>query len=910
MRTFLEETIESLLKEYEDISQLTLILPSKRAGGFLKHHLRTATNRTIFSPHIISIEEFVEELSDLRIIDASHLLFKSYQAYQQTDSISEKEDFDSFSSWIQTLLNDFSEIDRYLIDTESFFSYLGSIKSMELWNVKSEQTELIQNYISFWESLPEFYTNLKELLLQDKLGYQGMVYRKASEDLEHYILNHGHKQHVFIGFNALNNAEQHIIQELLETGNSKIYWDMDIHFFNDPQHSASRFLRAYKKNWKYYSSNPFPALPNNYQREKNFRFAEVQKNTGQAKYVGQLIKEMTSEEIANTAIVLADETLLVPLLYSLPPNIDTVNITMGVSLRSFPTTQFFNSLLYTHQSDPETFYYKDLIRLMTHPVASVLLCSPEHIVSEISSKNLTHITLEKLLSLAESMDREILMVLFDSWQDRANTALETCLNIIQQLHEKTASHKIDKVLYFQLHTIFKKIRSLSDQYAHLKSVKTVYSLFSELIATTTLDFKGDAFTGLQIMGVLETRVLDFEHVIMTSVNEGVLPSGKSNASFITYDLKAEFGLPMYYEKDAIYTYHFYRLLQRAKNITLLYNNFTDGINTGERSRFLLQLEVEKQPHHQIKQEVITPKIQLHSKTLKQIEKTTDVMERIQEIAINGFSPSSLTSYIRNPIDFYQQKVLGIKELEEVEETVDYNTLGTIVHDTLQVFYEPLEGSFLTLELLHQLKEKVETEITVQFKKTFKGGTFLIGKNLIIFEVAKRYVQNLIDMEIGELKAGNSIKILKIESDLRIEIPIPQLDFPVNLRGKVDRVDEYNGVLRIIDYKTGSVTQGDLEIVDWESLNTDYKYSKAFQVLAYALMMDGELNVHEANAGIISFKNLKNGFLKFATKPSSHSRTKNYEINAEVLQRFKNELRKLIMEICDDEKPFIEKETDT
>jgi ATP-dependent helicase/nuclease subunit B len=906
MRSFLEETIETLIKEHEDISQLTIILPSKRAGGFLKNYLRKATKKTIFAPEIISIEEFVEKLSGLTIIDPSNLLFKSYEAYRQNKIILEKESFESYSSWIQTLLNDFNEIDRYLVDTDAFFSYLGSVKSMEYWNVKNEQTELIQNYITFWESLPEFYTTLKNLLLRDGLGYQGMVYRKASEELEYYIQNHANKQHVFVGFNALNNAEQHIIQELLETGNSRIFWDMDAFFHNDNEHSASHFLRQYRKNWNFYTTNPFPDLPNNFTGEKKIRFAEIQKSTGQAKYVGQLLKSFTPEELNETAVVLADEALLVPLLYSLPQNIGTVNITMGVPLKSFPTTLFFNQLLFIHQSDTKTIYHKDLIKQLSHPVASSLLQEPHTILSEITAQNLTHIDRDHLFSLAADTDKNMVKTLFENWKDNANKALDTCLVLLNHLHENNNSHQIDKILYYELYGIFKALRSLSEQYAHLKSVKTVYSLFSELIATTTLDFKGDAYEGLQIMGVLETRVLDFRNVIMTSVNEGVLPSGKSNASFITYDLKKEFGLPLYTEKDAIYTYHFYRLLQRAQNVSLLFNNFTEGLNTGERSRFLLQLEVENLPNHTITKEVVSPGIQLYTPQLKQVEKTEEVLERLRRIASDGFSPSALTSYIRNPVDFYQKKVLELKELEEVEETVDFNTLGTIVHDTLQEFYQPLEGSFLNLETLQKLQNNIENEVTEQFKKTFRSGNFTTGKNLLIFEVAKRYVANLLQLEIDELKSGNSIKILKIESDLKIPLSIAQLSFPVFLKGKVDRVDEYNGTLRIIDYKTGSVKQSDLEIVDWELLNSDYKYSKAFQVLAYSLMINDEIPLNDAHAGIISFKNLNNGFLKFATKPSPRGK-KDYLISSEVLTLFKYELERLIVEICDPEQPFTEKE---
>ena len=282
------------------------------------------------------------------------------------------------------------------------------------------------------------------------------------------------------------------------------------------------------------------------------------------------------------------------------------------------------------------------------------------------------------------------------------------------------------------------------------------------------------------------------------------------------------------------------------------------------------------------------------------------MERLREIAKKGFSPSALTTYIRNPIDFYFQRILKLNEFEEVEETVAANTMGTIVHDTLENFYKPLEGKSLSTQNLLEMKQRINEEVMFQFKETFKGGTFSKGKNLIIFEVVKRYISNFIDREITEVQAGNDIKIIKIEANLTLEIPISELGFPVKIHGKVDRVDEYNGQLRIIDYKTGNVNQGDVELIEWEELIQDYKYSKAFQILTYALMMNKDIPLNNAEAGIISFKNLGAGFLKFGTKTSAYSK-REQQITSVTLENFTVELKKLILEICDQNIPFTEKE---
>lgn len=906
MDTFLEETISKLLTKHEDVSSLIIILPSKRSGGFFKNYLRKKVSKTTFLPQIISIEAFVETLADLKIIDNTELLLMSYQAYCETTSVLEKEAFESYSFWIQTLLNDFNELDRYLIDTEAFFNHLGNIKSMEKWTTeKGEQTELIKNYLSFWESLPEFYENLKHLLLRKGLGYQGMVYRKASEEIEHYITTHGNKPHIFIGFNALNKAEQNIIKEFLETGNSEIHWDADRHFFNEKDHSAASFMNSYFETWKYYGENQ-PVLDSNFEKPKTFQFIETQKNISQAKYVGQLLSGFSEEQLNSTAVVLADENLLVPLLYSLPENITSVNITMGIPLKHFPSTLFLMSLINMHQKKSGSFYYKDVFTVLNHPLATLLIPEARNIVQHISSQNQTYVPLNALVELTVDDKKDIITLLFGDWKNNGAVALKNLLELLLKLRVLTLNNTMEKVQIFTLYSIVKKIENQQASFPYIESIKAVQSLLQESLATATIDYKGDAYNGLQIMGVLETRVLDFENVILTSVNEGLLPSGKSNASFITYDLKTVFGLPLYTDKDAIYTYHFYRLLHRASNIWLLYNNHSEGLNAGEKSRFLLQLEIEKLPNHTISKHVISPKLAIDDIRLQTIVKTPAVMERIKEIAAKGFSPSALTAYIRNPLDFYFERVLKIKQAEIIEETVEYSTLGIIVHNTLQKFYEPLEGVLLSKSILTDMKGRIHEEVTLQFQDTFRKGTFTKGKNLLIFEVVKRYVENLINLDISEINKGNTIEIIQIEHHLKIPVEIPESTYPIHLLGTVDRVDKYNGELRIIDYKTGNVKQGDVEIIDWADITTDYKYSKAFQVLAYALMINYESAIDNATAGIISFKNMNNGFLKFGTKASSHGQ-REQQISKETLDCFKSELHQLILEICNPEIPFTEKE---
>ena len=906
MQTFLEDTLDYLEGNYQSLAELTLVLPSKRAAGYLLHYLKKRTKQTTFAPRIINIEQFIEEVANLKIVDNTQLLFKSYAVYLSLKQIKEKESFENYSSWATTLLGDFNEIDRYLLDQNSFFNYLSSIQDVNHWYLSNEKTDLIKNYLSFWDSLPEFYESLQDVLFKKNSGYQGMVNRKAAEEIEHYISANQNTQHVFIGFNALNKAEQVIIQELVSADLAEILWDTDPYFLKDTKHSVSLFMRSYAANWKMYQNKPLTVSASHFEKAKTIQLVEASKNISQVKYVGELLSTMTAHEIENTAIILADESLLIPMLHSLPENVEKVNVTMGVPLSTFPLVSFFQLLLLFKTKQQEKIYFKDIVTILSHPFGKLIFNNGEKIIKTLQDKNIAYCDTEQLLSITEN-EKEVLELLFKTWSDKSTPAIKQCLKCIAIAKENTQISLIDNAVLFQLHKLFKQLEVLQEQYTYLSTAKSTLTLYKQLAASATLDYRGDAYDGLQIMGLLESRVLDFKNIIMTSVNEGTLPSGKSNASFITYDLKQQFELPKYTEKDAIYAYHFYRSIQRAEQCTLIYNSYSDGINTGEKSRFIKQLEVFNLPNHSLKKIVIGHNMSIEQPNKKEVKKTDGVLQEIKRQSARYFSPSALTSYIRNPIDFYYQRILKLRELTAVEETVASNTMGTIVHNTLENLYQPLLGKPLTSGILKGLLPEIENEVKRQFSKEYKEGDYTKGKNLIIFEVVKKFVSNFIHLEIKDVASGNEIVIQSLEKEYKEELTIPQLDFPVIIGGKIDRVDTYNGILRIIDYKTGKVESSDVEIVEWDLLQQDYKFSKAFQVLTYAFICKKEYGFKAAEAGIISFKNLNSGFLKFATKPSARSQTKNTIIDEEVLANFKTQLIAVILEICNPEIPFTEKE---
>lgn len=908
MTSFIQDALIHLRDKQVDFSQLTFILPSKRAGTFLKKELSSICQTPILSPKIISIESFVEELSQLHLLPNNELLFELYETYLKMGNLEEKDTFDTFLKWGQTLLQDFNEIDRFLVDPSHIFDYLSAIKDIEHWSVTEDPSDLVKNYLSFWKHLKSLYLEFSSHLLENGQGYQGLLYREAVENLETYIQNNSEEHHVFLGFNALNKAEEHIIQELLQTGLAEIYWDIDSTFIDVNHHDAGHFLRSHKKHWTYFQNNSFSFIHDHYQQRKTITTSGIAKNIGQAKYVGEIIQEYlkNGDSLDRTAIVLGDENLLIPVLNALPTDIKGINVTMGLPLRSTPLASLFNFLFTVHKSGGNTFYFKDIENLLSHPFIIPLfesnssLKGGHSIISKLRDQNHIYISYDKLLSLGNE-NLEIIKLLFSPWQQQPEIALKCCLDLIylskSKLDTQLYSGLISKEYLFRFFEIFTSLENLNNRYKHITSVNILYEIYKELISTETLDFQGEPLQGLQIMGMLETRVLDFERVILVSVNEGILPAGKLANSFIPYDVKKENELPTYKEKDAVYTYHFYHLLQRASDVHIIYNSEPDAMNTGEKSRFIRQMEIEG--IHELNHQVVSPKLPRIQSLPFSVPKNNEIIKKLQGLSEKGFSPSSLLTYIRDPLQFYIEKVLGIKEYDEVEETVAANTLGTIIHESLKKLYDPLVGKHVTIPHLKTMLGQLDQEVEYQFSKFFQKSQIRKGKNLIIFEVSKRYISNFLKSEINHLDEGHSIKIIAIEEDISTKIKIPELPFEITIKGQIDRIDEVNGKTRIVDYKTGLVKSADLELVNWEELTTDYdKYSKSFQVLMYAHILNcaGKISL-PVEAGVISFKNMNEGFIKFTKKDrQGRGAIKNTIISEDTLINFSNEMNSLILEL--------------
>ncbi|MDR6969437.1 hypothetical protein J2X31_003468 [Flavobacterium arsenatis] len=914
--TFLDKIAQTIIDNYSDkLSDLIVVLPNKRAKVFLIEALKNKVENTIFSPQIISIEEFVQDIADIRSIDSIELLFEFYEVYLSVTDIQHQQTFELFANWAKTLLQDFNEIDRYLLDPKHVLSYLKDIEDIKKWGIEVEnKTKLLENYIDFWKLLPNYYESLYNHLLQKGIGYQGLIYRQAVENLNHFSNSIGEKQFLFAGFNALNASEEKIVQHLIASDCAKIYWDVDSVFLNDPYHDAGLFVRRFKESWKYYKTNPFEWIVNDFSQSKNIKIIGTPKTIGQAKIAGSIIEKLIEEDaisLNKTALVLGEENLLVPLLYALPSTVGALNITMGYSGKNNPAQILIAKLFKMHTNalsrsgDSYVFYYKDVLDILTHPLVEPY-ANTSKLVNIIHQNNYTFITHKKVLELNDNPS-ELFVLLFQKWDNGSISILETLSNLLliikSKLNNDNEEEKITKAFVYSIFKIINKLINYYSQHHHIDKIETLHAIYKQIIDLAEVSFEGEPLNGLQIMGVLESRVLDFETVIVTSMNEGKFPAGKSMNSFIPYDVKRELGLPTFKEKDAIYTYHFYHLLQRAKNIYLLYNTESEGLDGGEKSRFITQLEVEKQPNHTLTHEIRNSEVPLIAYEPIVIPKSEKAMMRLREIAEKGFSPSALTSYIRNPIQFYFQKVLRISEVEEVEENIALNTLGTIIHGTLEALYLPLIGKFLTVDDIKNCIKLIDEEVLKQFKEVYKEGEVKKGRNLLAFEVAKRNVYNFLKLELKEIEDGDAVKIIALEKTYERILEHPSLPFPVLIKGNVDRIEIRNGKIRIIDYKTGKVEARDVTLKQWNKLTSDIKSDKIIQVLAYAFMYEPHLQDQEMEVGILSFKNLKAGFMPFNFKVD---KMETAVINEDISVNYIEQLVLLLNEILDKDIVFEEK----
>ena len=888
MHDFIKNVIKEIFADgAEYISDYIIILPNKRSRVFLKKEISRVSKKTIFTPKIYDIEEFMSMISGLEKISETELLFEFYNVYSNNIKDEDKETFDEVISWAKILLKDYNEIDRELCNTDALFDYLKAYKDLTHWSNFEKETELIKNYKEFWKKIKVYHRDLNIRLLEIRKGYQGLIYREAVERIQSYVESISNNKHIFIGFNALSNSESEIIQEIISI-NGEIYWDIDKEFLNSEYNNSSLFIKSYIKNWSYYKNRNLKILCEDYKNKKRFQSIGTPKNIGQVKYVGEILSSMSSKDIDNTAIVLGDEKLLIPLINSIPQNVSNINVTMGYPLKNSNIFSFFYLLLQIHSKNQTSFYYKYILSILSHELISPILNKGTDICQVIKKENLIYMTKEEIAEI-DGVNKTIYKLLFSKWKD-ANDATNYCLQLIDHIKKYYSKYSEDNFinleLLYAINKIFMQIKILIEKYDYLKNINSLRVIFKELCEISSTPFNGEPFKGLQIMGMLETRLLNYKNIIITSMNEGMLPVGNNNNSFIPFEIKKANSLQTHKEKDAVFAYHFYRLIQRAENIWMIYNTESDAMNNGEISRFITQIEVEGV--HNVDKNILISKTPIKYKSENLYIKTKDVQKRLKSLFKNGISASMLCLYSLDKIKFFENYILGVQE-KKIEETIASSTLGNIIHDALELLYVDLIGKNLNMKLLVKLKTKINECVEEAALQYVRKRSIQKGKNVIIIETAKNYVSKVIDIDINHINKGNSLKIIDIEKEFKTELVNRNQKY--TMRGKIDRVDELNGELRVIDYKSGKkLYKRNLELKEAKDLN-DEKSIYNLQLLVYVIGIFKEMKKRDIKTGIISLKNIKDGVLEGIYEGETI-------LNNENIKVYEKEIIRIINEILD------------
>lgn len=947
MKAFLEKIADHLIEHYQDdLGNIAVVLPSQRGGVFLKKYLSRKLDKISLAPRIISIADFATELTGLRPADPLSIPFELYKVHCEIAG-DEKQSIDRFLGWSDLLIKDFSELDQYMVDVPKIFSHLSESYAMKEWNIDgSPLSEFQLNYLRFYQSLGEYYSRLRDRLLQKNEAWSGLYYRLLAENVEQYEDQIHWKKIIFAGFNALSNAETKFIQYLLKINKAEIFWDGDEYYFykngkGNTDIEAGLFLQRYAKKWKLPEIN---WIGEHFKKEKkNIQIIGVPRNIGQIKYAAEIISEfgIDLEKQTQTALVLAKENLLLPAINAMPENIEDYNITMGLPIDQLPIFDLFTLLfdLHINKSKFENkkniyhdFLVKDLMDVLLHPVvASIIQDIPEEFKTGEQEKINTMMTIlkeskqffipRKVInqwqdSLEDTSFKQFFRIILSKWKGNEFNAIESMKTITKLLFDpliKSANQAVPAKEYlFLFFEVLSHIQEALTEYQEIIALPSLKKIFAELCKNKSLAFYGEPLQGIQLMGVLETRTLDFENIIMLSMNEDIIPTGKSQNSFIPDEIKLAFGLPTYKEKNAVYAYHFYRLLQRAKNVYLIYNTQTEVFGGGHKSRFINQIQMELSEYN--------PNIKIEEKVLSiplsasndsgienndiEIPKNQHIIDLIKEKAEKGFSPSSLNKYILCPLQFYFSEIIKLQEVEENDGSIDAATLGTVVHAVLENFYQEFKGEFLNPLLLKGLLPKVQDEAKRCMAKHFANGNIQHGKNRLIMEVGVKFVENFFQQEINTInklsKSGSKLRIIGLEQSLHHQMENIQ---KVKIKGFVDRVDCIEDEVRIIDYKTGLVQQSSLRYSDMQDVFTDPKYSKVFQLLTYTWLWKKKYpdQNHTVRSGIFSFRNLKQGLLK--SMKIVGPRKYEEELSIEDLNDYELHLTNLIHDIMDKEQCF-------
>lgn len=871
MESFLKLVAADLYKHTEgNLAHTAVVFPNKRAGLFFNEYLAQESESPIWSPAYVSISELFRSLSPWEVGDPVKLVCELYKIFRRETQSTET--LDDFYFWGEMLISDFDDADKNKVDTDKLFSNLQDLRNImdDYTFIDDEQEEAIRQFfqnfsierrtalkkrfISLWDVLGNIYKGFRESLASQNIAYEGMMYRHVIEHLD--VDKLPYEKYVFVGFNVLNKVEHTLFTQLKDAGKAVFYWDYDEFYMKENRqavtHEAGEFIR---RNLRDFPSPLSGELFKNLSKPKEVHYIASSTENAQARYLPQWIRNNLTTPEKETAVVLCNEALLQPVLHSLPAEVKHVNITMGFPLSQTPVYSFLIALLelHTHGFNFKSgrYTFQSVVTLLKHPYTRQLTGQAELLEKELTRNN-------RFYPLPGELGKdEFLTRLFTPLSGNLNLCirLSETLQQVAGIYQANTSGTEDTDAFNQLYreslfkayTTINRFRTLIEEDELTVQSETFRRLLVKVLSATNIPFHGEPAIGMQVMGVLETRNLDFRHLVLLSVNEGQLPKSGGDSSFIPYNLRKAFGMTTIEHKIAVYAYYFYRLLQRAERITLMYNTSSDGLNRGEWSRFMLQFLIEWP--HPITRQFLEAGQSPQGTSPITVEKTPDVMRRMQslfDVRANPkakFSPSALNYYLDCPLKFYYRYVAGLSAPDEVSAEIDSATFGSIFHYAAEHIYKDLttHGKVINKEALETLlrnEVKLQDYVDTAFKKLFfnvpqNEKPEYNGVQLINSAVIARYLKQLLQNDLRY--APFTFIASEMEVDEPIDIQTPKGVIKSRIGGIIDRMDSKDGTLRIVDYKTGGDADTPPHV---ESLFIpDKKRSNyVFQTFLYAAIM--------------------------------------------------------------------------
>ncbi|RGK36812.1 PD-(D/E)XK nuclease family protein [Parabacteroides sp. 20_3] len=838
MKPFLYQVASLFYEKWEaEVSRLAFVFPNRRTGLFFQKYLSEVADTPLFSPTILTINDLFIQLSGKQSADRISMLFILYDIYIRQSGSTET--FDEFLYWGEMLLNDFDDIDKYMANARMLFSNVKDLREIEndFDFLSDEQIAAIrsfwssfyprgdtpnqQQFLAVWQVLYDLYEEFRATLAAEGKGYEGMIFREVVESMERgESPDLPYEQIVFVGLNALSVSEERFLAQLQKREIADFYWDYVSDKVTDPDNKASYFV---SRNLKSFPSSM--KLPPEEKVKTEIEVIGIPSGIGQAKHVYTLLSdwckeaEMSSEEALRTAVILPDEHLLIPVLNAIPEQIRRINVTMGYPLAGTPVASLIEYILALQKNvryidrNP-LFYFRDVLPVLNHRY--ILSTSPEIIsslVKEITENNkiyISHTELEKTPLLEILFTPVTGVEAFSDYLIKVLEELNKVMSALSDEEEEDAPQRtndLEQEFIFHYFTTVNRMKEVMKDARIEMKIDTFFRLLKRVTDTITIPFHGEPLSGLQIMGVLETRALDFDRLIILSMNEGIFPQRKAANSFIPYNLRRGFGLPTYEHQDSVWAYHFYRLIERASHVSLLYDTRSNGLQTGEVSRFVHQLHY----HYEVpmRDKLVVYNVSSSKTPPLAVPKREDIMRRLDAYRKGGskaISASAINTYLDCPLKFYFSVVEGIREEEEVSETIESDVFGSILHKVMEELYKPFQGKMVTVDLLKAIRKDTAL-LTGAIARAFASEFFktevvrsLTGQNYLIGEMIRKYVEKILERD------GKLTPFVYIESERKINGLISLSDHSeIRLKGFIDRVDEVLDAIRIIDYKSGSGT---------------------------------------------------------------------------------------------------------